>query len=679
MANINLEVSAGQSKTITFQSAGKFTTEDVVFNVTGAAGSTTIATSSGTNQITLAHGTKYAITAAGSSYVFTMPSLPSASSSTAGITKVGASGGAAAYGHTHATSIATSTGTNQITLAFGTKYAITAGGTSYVFTMPSNPNTNTTYTIATGDSNGQIKVTPSSGSAYNVSVKGLGSAAYTESTAYAAASHTHSGYLTSSSSLNAANLTGTIPSGCYTNTNNFGTVIVDTPGNFAAKVGIVNFPYVLNAGNCFILNLINSNTVANATLNIRDTGAKDVYLDGAKVSASNWKAGTYLFYFDGERYNTSLKSNPFSDTNTTYTIETGDSNGQIKVTPSSGNAYNINVKGLGSAAYTASTAYAAASHTHSYLPLGGGEMTGKITRRYTSASNDPAIQVLSKNLDTYIWKVDDNDTKGYGFGLKYIGTGTGNNNDLVLFADNQAKTQKEAFRVHQDSTVIFGTTPRVGDVAVSLSNHTHSGYAASSHSHGSITSGGAISSGTALANGDAIVFSDSSDGNKLKKSTITFDGSTTTKFLSQKGTWETPSGGGSTVTGKTVELSTSNQALITVNGSDSGNVKLPDTCPWIADPANNNDIIGGVTPIFRADAPRVVINGSDGDFSNIQDVNSVDTLFLFPDVGKSRKLFALPVVMDRHGHLFVLISEALALDVFLNNGMSTDAGALSGK
>ena len=57
--------------------------------------------------------------------------------------------------------------------------------------------TNTTYTIATGDSNGQIKVTPSSGSAYNVSVKGLGSAAYTESSAYAAASHgTHVTYST---------------------------------------------------------------------------------------------------------------------------------------------------------------------------------------------------------------------------------------------------------------------------------------------------------------------------------------------------------------------------------------------------------------------------------------------------------------------------------------------------
>ncbi len=40
------------------------------------------------------------------------------------------------------------------------------------------PDNNTTYTFATGDANGQIKVTPSGGSAQNVSVKGLGTAAY---------------------------------------------------------------------------------------------------------------------------------------------------------------------------------------------------------------------------------------------------------------------------------------------------------------------------------------------------------------------------------------------------------------------------------------------------------------------------------------------------------------------
>lgn len=37
---------------------------------------------------------------------------------------------------------------------------------------------NTTYTFATGDSNGQIKVTPSGGTAQNIAVKGLGSSAY---------------------------------------------------------------------------------------------------------------------------------------------------------------------------------------------------------------------------------------------------------------------------------------------------------------------------------------------------------------------------------------------------------------------------------------------------------------------------------------------------------------------
>ena len=82
---------------------------------------------------------------------------------------------------TFPTIIATDSGTNQLTLAASTKYKLTAGGTSYIFTTP--PNTNTTYTIATGDSNGQIKVTPSSGNAYNVDVKGLGDRAF-DSTSY---------------------------------------------------------------------------------------------------------------------------------------------------------------------------------------------------------------------------------------------------------------------------------------------------------------------------------------------------------------------------------------------------------------------------------------------------------------------------------------------------------------
>ena len=78
--------------------------------------------------------------------------------------------------------------------------------------------------------------------------------------------------------------------------------------------------------------------------------------------------------------------------NTTYTIATGDSNGQIKVTPSSGNAYNVSVKGLGSAAYTNSNAYAASDHSHDYLPLSGGTL-------YDSGSDCPLT--IQSNSDSY--------------------------------------------------------------------------------------------------------------------------------------------------------------------------------------------------------------------------------------------------------------------------------------
>ena len=76
-----------------------------------------------------------------------LSNVPNASTSTAGIIQIGSGASNAAAGnHTHTTSIATDSGTNQITLALGTKYKLTAGGTSYIFTMPSNPNTDTTVT-----------------------------------------------------------------------------------------------------------------------------------------------------------------------------------------------------------------------------------------------------------------------------------------------------------------------------------------------------------------------------------------------------------------------------------------------------------------------------------------------------------------------------------------------------
>ena len=59
------------------------------------------------------------------------------------------------------------------------------------------------------------------------------------------------------------------------------------------------------------------------------------------------------------------------------------------------------------------------------------------------------------------------------------------------------------------------------------------------HSHGSITDDGAITdTGVAIGNNDTLVIADNSDSGTLKQTTITFDGSTATKALTQKGTWE---------------------------------------------------------------------------------------------------------------------------------------------
>ena len=65
---------------------------------------------------------------------------------------------------------------------------------------------------------------------------------------------------------------------------------------------------------------------------------------------------------------------------------------------------------------------------------------------------------------------------------------------------------------------------------------------------------------TAIAANDEIVFADNSDSYHIKRSTIKFDGSTATKALTQKGTWET----------------FNNYSLPTANGSTKGGVTLSD-------------------------------------------------------------------------------------------------------
>ena len=65
------------------------------------------------------------------------------------------------------------------------------------------------------------------------------------------------------------------------------------------------------------------------------------------------------------------------------------------------------------------------------------------------------------------------------------------------------------------------------------------GAAASSHTHGNITNAGALQTNDiTIASGDKLIVTDYDNGAKIARSSVSFDGSTTTKALTRKGTWE---------------------------------------------------------------------------------------------------------------------------------------------
>ena len=76
-----------------------------------------------------------------------------------------------------------------------------------------------------------------------------------------------------------------------------------------------------------------------------------------------------------------------------------------------------------------------------------------------------------------------------------------------------------------------------GDTEVGV-NYNTVGAAASSHTHGNITNAGALQTNDiTVASGDKLVITDSSNSAKVARSSISFDGLTTTKALTPKGTW----------------------------------------------------------------------------------------------------------------------------------------------
>ena len=99
-----------------------------------------------------------------------------------------------------------------------------------------------------------------------------------------------------------------------------------------------------------------------------------------------------------------------------------------------------------------------------YLKLTGNGTTNPLTGTiYIKDVN--GIILNSKDKDLNIWEVYGASgawTSQFGFNLQYTGTGSGNNNDLILWAHNQTGAHVESYRVKQDGTFIFKAAPKVG-------------------------------------------------------------------------------------------------------------------------------------------------------------------------------------------------------------------------
>lgn len=181
-------------------------------------------------------------------------------------------------GNTSSGAVTVSSANN--TASFGSAVTVgSVGGVDLKFTMPSNPNTNTTYTFAEGSTDGAFSVTPSGGSATPVSVHGV---------------------------VTSSNITN------YTGNAKLFHGICNTAAATVAKVveceDFKSTDLVRGAAILVTFDVVNTGAVASLTMNVNSTGAFPIKKNynasvGNLTSAGEIRASTYLCtFYDKDDY-----------------------------------------------------------------------------------------------------------------------------------------------------------------------------------------------------------------------------------------------------------------------------------------------------------------------------------------------------------------------------------------
>lgn len=261
--------------------------------------------------------------------------------------------------------------------------------------------------------------------------------------AVSAVTSTELGYLDGVTSAIQTQLDGKVPTSRTINGKALSSNISLTASDVGALPNTTTIPTVNNATltiqkNGTSVATFTANSSTNVTANITvPTGAAankgvDTSISAASTSTNLPTSKAVAAFVEGKGYKT-------TDNNTTYTFATGDSNGQIKVTPSGGSAQNVSVKGLGSAAYTASTAYATAAQgtkADNALPKAGGNISGHIylTGANASSSTGSTSQIVFGTSSNNHVVISSNDNA-----LVINPTTTTTTNQIVLYLDKASQ------------------------------------------------------------------------------------------------------------------------------------------------------------------------------------------------------------------------------------------------
>ena len=217
-----------------------------------------------------------------------------------------------------------------------------------------------TVILSPGTNNGTLKLTVDGKDTDNIAVKGLGSAAYTNS----------SNYATAAQGTLATNAVRKVASGSAN-----GTISVTTGTGSATDVAVkgLNSAAYKTAGSAqgnVPVNGAALGTTANVPVVTNTSGQLVPHASGALGSAAFKGAETFATAAQGAKADKSVQS---------VSITSGTNNGTIKLTVNGNATDNIAVKGLGSAAYTASGSYATSAQgakADAAMPKAGGTFTG---------------------------------------------------------------------------------------------------------------------------------------------------------------------------------------------------------------------------------------------------------------------------------------------------------------